>query len=132
MDFTHADVLYEGTYVTQRVQHAHLETHCAIGWLDEAQRLNIRSSTVTPFLTRRALAGHFRPRSGEGPRRFCERMGGGFGAKAMEMLVEDIGWRSRCSKTGQPVKLEFTREEQFIGSTTRHPMRVRIKVGAQR
>ena len=34
--FAEADVVYEGTYITQRVQHAHLETHGAIGWLDEA------------------------------------------------------------------------------------------------
>jgi CO/xanthine dehydrogenase Mo-binding subunit len=127
--FAQADVVYEGIYVSQRVQHAHLETHCAIGWLDDAGRLNIRSSTQTPFLTRRALADPF----GLDPakvRVLCERMGGGFGAK-QEMLVEDVVALA-VLKTGQPIKLEFTREEQFIGSTTRHPMRVRIKVGARR
>jgi len=127
--FAQADVVYEGIYVSQRVQHAHLETHCAIGWLDDAGRLNIRSSTQTPFLTRRALADLF----GLDPakvRVLCERMGGGFGAK-QEMLVEDVVALA-VLKTGQPIKLEFTREEQFIGSTTRHPMRVRIKVGARR
>ena len=30
------------------------------------------------------------------------------------------------------MKLEFTREEQFIAATTRHPMRVRVKIGAAR
>jgi putative selenate reductase molybdopterin-binding subunit len=127
--FAQADAIYEGTYVTQRVQHAHLETHCAIGWIDEADRLNVRSSTQTPFLTRRVLARIF----GLDPakvRVFCERMGGGFGAK-QEMLVEDIVTLA-VLKTGRPVKLEFTREEQFIGATTRHPMRVRIKAGARR
>ncbi|MFZ0425694.1 MAG: molybdopterin cofactor-binding domain-containing protein [Xanthobacteraceae bacterium] len=127
--FAQADFVYEGTFVTHRVQHAHLETHCAIGWLDDAQRLNIRSSTQTPFLTRRALAGLF----GLDPakvRVFCERMGGGFGAK-QEMLVEDVVTLA-VLETGQPVKLEFTREEQFIAATTRHPMRVRIKAGARR
>jgi putative selenate reductase molybdopterin-binding subunit len=126
--FAEADVQYEGTYVTQRVQHAHLETHCAIGWLDEKGRLNIRTSSQTPFLTRRALCGIF----GLDPtkvRVFCERLGGGFGAK-QEMLVEDIVTLA-VLKTGRPVKLEFTREEQFIGATTRHPMRVRIKAGAR-
>ncbi len=127
--FAEADAVYEGTYVTQRVQHAHLETHCAIGWLDDAGRLCIRSSTQTPFLTRRALAGLFDLDPAK-VRVFCERMGGGFGAK-QEMLVEDIVALA-VLKTGQPVKLEFTREEQFIGSTTRHPMQVRIKVGARR
>jgi CO/xanthine dehydrogenase Mo-binding subunit/aerobic-type carbon monoxide dehydrogenase small subunit (CoxS/CutS family) len=127
--FAAAEVVYEGRYETQRVQHAHLETHCAIGWLDDSQRLNIRSSTQTPFLTRRVLARIF----GLDPARvrvFCERMGGGFGAK-QEMLVEDVVALA-VLKTGQPVKLEFTREEQFIGATTRHPMRVRIKAGASR
>ena len=47
------------------------------------------------------------------------------------MLVEDIVALA-VLKTGRPVKLEFTREEQFIASTTRHPMRVKIKVGARR
>jgi putative selenate reductase molybdopterin-binding subunit len=127
--FAQADVVYEGTYVTQRVQHAHLETHCAIGWLDEKDRLNIRSSSQTPFLTRRALAALFGLDLAK-VRVFCERMGGGFGAK-QEMLVEDIVALAAL-KTRRPVKLEFTREEQFIGATTRHPMRVRIKVGARR
>ncbi len=61
---------------------------------------------------------------------FCERVGGGFGAK-QEMLVEDIVALAAL-KTGKPVKLEFTRAEQFIGATTRHPMRVKIKIGARR
>ena len=127
--FAHADAVHEGTYVTQRVQHAHLETHCAIGWLDRARRLNIRSSTQTPFLTRRALAALFDLEPGK-VRVFCERVGGGFGAK-QEMLVEDIVALA-VLRTGRPVKLEFTREEQFIATTTRHPMRVRIKMGARR
>jgi len=124
-----ADVVHEATYVTQRVQHAHLETHGAIGWIDEAGRLNIRSSTQTPFLTRRALAAIFGLDPGK-VRVFCERMGGGFGAK-QEMLVEDVVALA-VIKTGQPVKLEFTREEQFTAATTRHPMHVQIKVGARR
>ena len=127
--FAEADVVHEATYVTQRVQHAHLETHCAIGWLDEHGRLNLRSSTQTPYLTRRALCGIFDLDPGK-VRVFCERMGGGFGAK-QEMLVEDIVALA-VLKTGKPVRLEFTREEQFIGATTRHPMRVRIKAGARR
>ncbi len=37
-----------------------------------------------------------------------------------------------CSRPASPVKLEFTRDEQFIGATTRHPMRVHVKAGAKR
>ena len=34
-------------------------------------------------------------------------------------------------KTGRPVKWEFTREEQFIGATTRHQMTTQVKLGAR-
>ena len=54
--FAQADAVHEGTYSYQRVQHAHLETHCAIAWIDDDGRLNVRSSTQVPFLTRRELA----------------------------------------------------------------------------
>ena len=124
-----ADVVHEETYLTPRSQHAHLETHCAVAWVDDTGRLNVRSSTQTPFLTRRALSSIFDLDPSK-VRVFCEHMGGGFGAK-QEMLVEDIAALAAL-KTGKPIKLEFTREEQFIGATTRHPMRVRIKAGARR
>ena len=127
--FAAADAIHEGTYFTPRVQHAHLETHCAIAWLDGQGVLNVRSSTQVPFLTRIELARVF----GLDPakvRVFCERVGGGFGAK-QEMLVEDIVVLAAL-RLGRPVKLEFTREEQFTAATTRHPMRVHVKIGAKR
>jgi CO/xanthine dehydrogenase Mo-binding subunit/aerobic-type carbon monoxide dehydrogenase small subunit (CoxS/CutS family) len=126
--FAQADVIYENIFSTQRVQHAHLETHGALGWIDETGALNIRSSTQTPFLTRDALATLYGlPR--ERVRVFCARLGGGFGGK-QEMLTEDI-LALAILKTGAPVKYEMTRAEQFAACTTRHPMRVRVKLGAK-
>ncbi len=127
--FAEADFVHEGTYVTQRVQHAHLETHGAVGWVDGDGRLNLRSSTQTPFLTRRALCTVFDLDPAK-VRVYCDRVGGGFGGK-QEMLVEDIVALATL-RTGRPVKLEFTREEQFIGATYRHPMRVHVKAGIRR
>jgi putative selenate reductase molybdopterin-binding subunit len=127
--FAAAAAIVEGVYSVQRVQHAHLETHGAIGWRDGAGRLNIRSSTQTPFLTRDALCALYDlPR--ENVRVFCERVGGGFGGK-QEMIVEDIVALA-VLRTGRPVKLEYTRQEQFSASTSRHPMRISVKVGARR
>ena len=120
-------VTYEGTFTTQRVQHAALETHGGLAWVDADGILNVRSSTQTPFLTRRALADIF-DLAPDKVRVFCERVGGGFGGK-QEMFVEDI-LALAALKTGRPVKLELTREEQFIATSTRHPMRVTVKAGA--
>lgn len=127
--FAQADAIHEGTYFVPRVQHAHLETHAAIGWVDGDGRLHVRSSTQVPFLTRKELARIFALDPAK-VRVFCERVGGGFGAK-QEMLVEDIVALAAL-KTGKPVQLEFTREEQFVAATTRHPMQVRVKIGAKR
>ncbi|MFK8253281.1 molybdopterin-dependent oxidoreductase [Ancylobacter terrae] len=127
--FAQADAVVEATFLSQRVQHAHLETHGCIGWIDGAGVLTLRSSTQTPFLTRDALASLYDlPR--EKVRVFAPRVGGGFGGK-QEMLTEDIVALG-VLKTGRPVKLEFTRSEQFAASTTRHPMQITVKLGATR
>lgn len=127
--FVDAAAVYEETFTTQRVQHGHLETHGGMAWLDPDGRVNVRASTQTPFLTRRALCDLF-DLPPDKVRVFCERVGGGFGGK-QEMFVEDILTLATL-KTGRPVKLELTREEQFISTSTRHPMRVRIKAGASK
>ena len=120
-------VTYEGTFETQRVQHAALETHGGLAFIDADGVLTVRSSTQVPFLTWRTLAELFNLQPDK-VRVFCKRVGGGFGGK-QEMLVEDI-LALAALKTGRPVKLELTREEQFIATSTRHPMRVTVKAGA--
>ncbi|WP_138472808.1 molybdopterin-dependent oxidoreductase [Poseidonocella sp. HB161398] len=125
--FAAAAFTHEAVYETQRVQHGHLETHGAIGWTDGAGRLVLRTSSQTPFLTRDALAALY-GLPPEQVRVFCTRVGGGFGGK-QEMLAEDIVALA-VLKTGRAVKYEMTRAEQFAATTTRHPMKVRVKLGA--
>jgi CO/xanthine dehydrogenase Mo-binding subunit len=55
-------------------------------------------------------------------------VGGGFGGK-QEMFTEDVVALA-VLRTGRPVQLEFTREEQFTAAATRHPMAVTVKLGA--
>jgi putative selenate reductase molybdopterin-binding subunit len=132
--FAAADVVYEETFRTQRVQHVALETHAAIGWLDASDpatgaRLVLRTSTQVPFLTRDELCRVFGLER-DRVRVIAKRVGGGFGGK-QEMLTEDVVALA-VLRTGRPVQLEFTREEQFAAATTRHPMAVTVKVGAAR
>ncbi|MFJ5305159.1 molybdopterin-dependent oxidoreductase [Streptomyces sp. NPDC088350] len=127
--FADADAVYEDTYRTQRVQHASLETHGAVAWFDEDNRLTVRTSSQTPFLTRRALCALY-DLPEEQVRVIAGRVGGGFGGK-QEMLVEDIVALA-VLRLRRPVKLEYTRAEQFHGATTRHPFTVNVKVGARR
>ncbi len=122
-----ADCVVEHEYSVQRVQHAHLETHAATAWVDDRGRLNVRTSSQVPFLTRDELARLFGLRR-EQVRVFAARVGGGFGGK-QELLVEDLVALAAL-RLRRPVRVEVTREEQFTAMTTRHPMRVRVTLGA--
>jgi CO/xanthine dehydrogenase Mo-binding subunit/aerobic-type carbon monoxide dehydrogenase small subunit (CoxS/CutS family) len=125
--FARAATVYEETFSIHRVQHVHLETHASIAWVGDDGRLVVRTSTQTPFLTRDGLAALF-DLAPERVRVFAARVGGGFGGK-QELLTEDIVALAAL-RLKRPVQLEFTREEEFTSATTRHPMRVGVKVGA--
>src|SRR6201999_3685962 len=114
-------------FAVHRIQHAHLETHAAVGWLD-GDRLFLRTSTQTPFLTRDAICRLF-GLPADRVRVLAARVGGGFGGK-QEMLTEDAVALA-VLRLGRPVQLECTREEQFTAATTRHPMRITVQAGAR-
>ncbi|MFJ9343492.1 molybdopterin-dependent oxidoreductase [Streptomyces sp. NPDC101733] len=131
--YAEADVVYEETFRTQRVQHASLETHGSVAYFEpkeegDGERITVRSSTQAPFLTRRALCALYDLGEDE-VRVVAGRVGGGFGGK-QEMLTEDIVVLAAL-KLRRPVKLEFTRAEQFYGATTRHPFKITVKIGAK-
>ncbi|XVQ10894.1 molybdopterin-dependent oxidoreductase [Spirillospora sp. CA-255316] len=126
--FEQADVVHEHTYASHRLQHAHLETHASIAWVDESGRLTVRTSSQVPFLTKGALCALF-DLPEERVRVVCGRVGGGFGGK-QEMLTEDVVALAAL-RTGRPVQLEFTRQEEFESSVVRHPATVEIKAGAR-
>ncbi len=127
--FAAAAAVWEGTFELPRVQHAHMETHGSIAWLGGDGRLHVRTSTQTPHLTRNKLAYLFALPPHQ-VQVLSEGVGGGFGGK-QELLTEDLCVLAAL-KTGRPVKWEFTRSEEFTAATTRHPMKITVKLGAAR
>lgn len=117
----------ETTTETPYAQHAPLEPHIAVSYLDAEGRIVIVSSTQVPFHARRIVA-----RLLDIPinrvRVIKPRLGGGFGAK-QEVLIEDVVALVTL-RTGRPVRFEYGRAEEFYASRTRHPMRIRVRVGA--
>ena len=127
--FREADCIIEREFRTHRQQHAMLEPHVTICWLDADGRLVIRSSTQVPFHCRRQVAMILQlPVSRVHV--IKPRIGGGFGGK-QEMLLEDIcGALTLAAR--RPVKIEYTREEEFYMARSRHPQILRMKIGAKR
>ena len=58
------------------------------------------------------------------------RIGGGFGGK-QEVLMEDVPAHLTIA-TRRPVIYEYTREEEFTGARSRHPMKIKMKTGVKR
>ena len=124
-----ADFVFEREYRTQRQQHAMLEPHITISWLEADGRLVIRSSTQVPYHCRRQVAMILGIPVGR-VHVIKPRIGGGFGGK-QEMLLEDICGALTLA-TRRPVKIEYTREEEFYMARSRHPQILRLKMGVKR
>ncbi|MEU6504787.1 molybdopterin-dependent oxidoreductase [Streptomyces sp. NPDC046942] len=125
--FAQADVIHEGTYFSPRVQHAHLETHGSIAWMEDG-RLNVRTSSQSPSIAKVKLEYLFALRPDQ-IRVFCKRVGGAFGGK-QEVLTEDLVALATLD-TGRPTCFEYTREEEFTTASPRHPMTLTVKLGAK-
>jgi putative selenate reductase molybdopterin-binding subunit len=121
-----AEHVFEGTYRTPKQQHAHLEPHVCITYWDSDDRLVIRTSTQVPFHIRRMVA----PLIGLPVKRIRvikPRIGGGFGNK-QEMILEDLCAHLTLA-TGRPVRMEYTRRQEFSSSRSRHPQIIHYKIG---
>jgi len=122
-----SEVTVSGTWRNGRVVHAQLETRGAVGWLAEDGRLTIRTSSQVPFLVRDELA-HLLSMPADRIRVLTARVGGGFGGK-QELFTEDLVALA-VLRTGRPVAYEMNRNEEFIRTSVRHPMRVSVTLGA--
>jgi putative selenate reductase molybdopterin-binding subunit len=127
--FAEADEIFEAEYEVPKVQQAHIEPHVCITYWDEDDRLVIRTSTQVPFHVRRMLAPVLNLPV-KRIRVIKPRIGGGFGGK-QEVLMEDVPAHLTIA-TRRPVIYEYTREEEFIGARSRHPMKVKMKTGVKR
>ena len=87
------------------------------------------SSTQVPFHIRR-IAAKALDVPKQSIRVIKPRIGAGFGAK--QTLISELFPAIVTLTTGQPAKIIFDRTESFIGSTSRHEMIIRAKVGADK
>ncbi len=118
--------VFEGIYSTPFVQMAHIEPHISLTWLDNNNRLVIRTSTQVPHHVRRIVAEVL-----DIPiariRVIKPRIGGAFGGK-QEILNEEVV-SAITLKTGRPARIEYTREEELNAARVRHPELVTFRLG---
>ncbi len=125
-----SDVIVEDTYVLQRQAHCCLGTSGVIADFDPAGRLTLHSLTQVPFLYKRDLA-RIVGVVPENIRIIQPPIGGGFGSKLDIHPFEPI-CVFLAKATARPVRLIFSREEEFLATPTRQPMVIRLKSGARK
>lgn len=124
--FARAEFIVENTYRTPFQEHAFLEPEVGLAWVDENEVVNIRVSTQ--------VIEHFRPIAdavGIPHNRVRIRgalVGGGFGGK--EDVTVEVYLALLALRTGRPVRLEYTREDSFVGHGKRHPFELTYRTGA--
>jgi CO/xanthine dehydrogenase Mo-binding subunit len=127
--FRDAYRIFENTYSTQMVEHVPIEPHCSIASWDANGRLTIYSTLGRITLGRADMA-----RTLQMPinriRMVATIVGGNFGGKNEITQEPVLAVLSR--KTGRPVKGTFTRTEEFIATTTRHPITMHYRTGVSK
>ncbi|MDD3902104.1 MAG: molybdopterin-dependent oxidoreductase Mo/Fe-S-binding subunit [Sphaerochaeta sp.] len=126
--FKEADAVVERTYQTSQIQCTPLEPHLCYAKIDNG-RLVVHASTQVPWHVRRIVAWVCQIPENK-IHVIKEKVGGGYGSK-QDILVEDLVSYATWI-TGKPIYYRNTRQEEFIANSTRHPMRVTVKMGAKK
>jgi len=126
--FKAADVIVERVYKTPFQEHAFLEPEAGLAWVDENEVINIRVCTqvIEHF---RAIADAVGVPHNK-VRILGALVGGGFGGK--EDVTVEIYLALLAQRLKRPVRLEFSREDSFVGHGKRHPFKLYYKTGVTR
>jgi xanthine dehydrogenase molybdenum-binding subunit len=138
-DFEHGDVqaaarqaaiIVEGSYSSSLSAPASVETHCCVASFDSEGSLDVWTGVHMAFMYRRAIADCLEL-DWRGIRVHQPPIGGSFGGKIDVDPIDFITvLLARAAR--RPVRIHFSREEEFVGSRVRQPMHFRMRTGAGR
>ena len=125
-----SDFVVDNVFRPHRVTHCCMGTSCAIADFDHNGKLTIWTQTQYPYNYKMDLA----PALGMAPgdiRVIQPPVGGAFGAKLDVYPYEPIA-ALLARKTGRPVKVMYSREEEFKASPTRQTAIIHMRTGCKR
>ena len=131
--FAAADLVVEEEYHVPRYVHCSIEPHVATALFDHAGRLTVWSSSQSPYTQRHlfAMALASMGITHKDVRVIAPYVGGGFGGKAgvtMEIIPAVLATKLK----GHPVKVRWSREEEFANTYQRLGVVTRVKMGIKR
>ncbi len=125
--FKQADLILEQRFSTQVAHQAYLETQACIAQWDISGKLTVWGATQNPFYIRNVLAGALGIPEHQ-VRIIVPSIGGAFGGKGY--LHPHFPISALLAKvSGKPVKIEYTREEEFISGRPRISEIIDLRLG---
>ncbi len=115
----------EGTYYDSYVAHAPIEPHSAVAAVENG-KVTVWAGTQTPFSVKNQLMQALRLPA-EKVRVITPYVGGGFGGKSASRQAIEAA--RLAALTGKPVRVIFSREEEFFYDTFRPASLIRIRAG---
>ncbi len=125
-----SDVIVEDSYKLPYMSHACMETSVVVAQFDYRGNLTLWSTTQIPFLLQRDLAEAM-DMSGSQIRIIQTGIGGAFGRGLDTYPFEPIA-ALMARKSGKPVRIAFSREEEFLAAPLRQAMDITVRAGAKR
>ncbi|MDR3611735.1 MAG: xanthine dehydrogenase family protein molybdopterin-binding subunit [Ignavibacteriaceae bacterium] len=131
--FKEADFVFEDTYTVPRYAHCAIEVHGTIGLFDNSERLTVWTASQSPYTQRHLFAEALSPLglTHKDVRVITPFVGGGFGGKA-GVSMEIIGAALATTVKGRPVKVLWSRAQEFYNTYQRQGLTCRIKVGVNK
>jgi putative selenate reductase molybdopterin-binding subunit len=126
--FSEAEVIVEDDFTTSMVHQCYLEPHSVVAKWEPSGKVTIWASTQSPRLSR-ITSAHALGIKPEQVRVIQCNIGGGFGGK-LEYKLDSIAALLSKYAGGKPVKMVNTRQEEFIATFPRMPMKIHMKIGA--
>jgi CO/xanthine dehydrogenase Mo-binding subunit len=127
--FKASDVVVERVYTTPHVEHTYLEPDAGLAYVDEAGILVIHASTQNPHYDQKDVADLLGLEENR-VRIVQDATGGGFGSKLdlnVQGYVGLVAWLLK-----RPARMVYTREEAYLCTAKRHPLKIFYKSGATR
>nr|CBX27824.1 hypothetical protein N47_C18820 [uncultured Desulfobacterium sp.] len=128
--FAESDYILEDKYQTQYTHHSYIEPHAVTAEFYPSGEVTIWPSTQTPFYDKVCIAETIGVPVNK-VRVIKPHVGGGFGGKGdVHSLFPVSALLSRMS--GKPVQMVYTREEDIVSTTRRHPTIIEQKIGVMK
>jgi CO/xanthine dehydrogenase Mo-binding subunit len=127
--FAESDQVIEGTYHAPVAHPGSIEPHSSTAAVDPSGRVTVWTTNQKPFAVRSYLARAFQ-RPLNDFKVVPTHIGGGFGGKLVLCLEPYAVFLAE--KTGVPVQMTLTREEEMATTTLRHPAKVELKTGVKK